>query len=65
MAMFFKESFDFADRNSKLFDFTHTASAALWNLRWQVQGYVTVSPEATKQRGPHRIRCGDPAGRRR
>ncbi|MFD4220468.1 hypothetical protein [Streptomyces griseus] len=47
--MFFQESRSFAALNSQLFDFIHTSSAALWNLRWQVQGYVSVSPQATKQ----------------
>ncbi|MGW4948673.1 hypothetical protein [Streptomyces parvulus] len=47
--MFFHESRSFAALNSQLFDFIHTSSAALWNLRWQVQGYVSVSPQASKQ----------------
>ncbi|MGW4905419.1 hypothetical protein [Streptomyces sp. NPDC004270] len=45
--MFYAQSNDFAARNSQLFDFIHTSSAALWNLRWQVQGFVQVRPEAS------------------
>lgn len=46
MFHFFKESRAFAARNGQLFDFIHTSSVALWNLRWQVQGFVGVRPDA-------------------
>lgn len=47
MANFFNETRFLALRNSQLFDFVHTSSVALWNLRWQVQGYVGARPQAT------------------
>ncbi|MFI8322042.1 hypothetical protein [Streptomyces sp. NPDC085529] len=56
--MFFKESSDFANRNSQLFDFIHTSSAALWNLRWQVQGFVAVTPKATDRELSGRFTSG-------
>jgi hypothetical protein len=47
MVNFFNETRSFAFRNRQLFDFVHTSSVALWNLRWQVQGYVGARPQAT------------------
>lgn len=38
MPVFFEHSKGFLDSNSSLFDFLWTASAGLWNLRWQVDG---------------------------
>jgi hypothetical protein len=58
VSMFFQESTDFAARNSQLFDFVHTSSAALWNLRWQVQGFVAVAPQASKQELSDRFTSG-------
>jgi hypothetical protein len=47
MQLFFTESRNFAARNQQLFDFIHTSSVALWNLRWQVQGFVGARPDAS------------------
>ncbi|TWF73385.1 hypothetical protein [Kitasatospora viridis] len=44
---FFAESKSFGTRVEQLFSFIHPASVALWNLRWQVQGFVAASPTAT------------------
>ncbi|WP_328369099.1 hypothetical protein OG800_43025 [Streptomyces sp. NBC_00445] len=44
---FFAESRSFGYRVNQLFDFIQPASVALWNLRWQVQGYVSAVPGAT------------------
>ncbi|MCX5602974.1 hypothetical protein OOK29_33055 [Streptomyces phaeochromogenes] len=45
---FFAESKAFGSRVEQLFNFIHPASVALWNLRWQVQGFVSASPGATE-----------------
>ncbi|WP_329492954.1 hypothetical protein [Kitasatospora herbaricolor] len=45
---FFAESRSFGYRATQLFDFIHPASVSLWNLRWQVQGFVTAVPDATE-----------------
>jgi hypothetical protein len=58
MALFFKESARFADRNGKFFDFVETSSAALWNLRWQVQGFVSAVPSATSADLSNRFTTG-------
>ncbi|MFJ1971859.1 hypothetical protein ACIO93_24630 [Streptomyces sp. NPDC087903] len=44
---FFSESKSFGSRVLQLFNFIHPASVALWNLRWQVQGFVEAAPLAT------------------
>lgn len=46
--MYFRSSQDFKQRYSALFDFMYPAATAMWNLRWQVQGYLAVAPNATK-----------------
>ena len=58
MALFFKESAYFAARNAQLFDFTHSSSVALWNLRWQVQGFVAARPAATEDELSGRFASG-------
>jgi hypothetical protein len=58
LALFFKESGNFARRNAQLFDFAHTSSAALWNLRWQVQGFVGVHTAATESELSGRFAIG-------
>lgn len=44
---FFQASRDYLGRHNALNDFVHAASAALWNTRWQVRGYVAAMPSAT------------------
>lgn len=58
MANFFKESRGFAARNRQLFDFIHTSSVALWNLRWQVQGFLGVRPDASREELSSRFSSG-------
>lgn len=36
-----------ADQITELFDFVWPTSAALWNLRWQVSGFLKEAPEST------------------
>jgi hypothetical protein len=43
---FFQATNDFHDRHTAALDFLHAASAALWNTRWQVNGYVGAVPDA-------------------
>jgi hypothetical protein len=45
---FFPPSRQFAQGLSMLFDFVHPAAAALWNLRWQVRGYVATVPTVSE-----------------
>lgn len=37
-----------ARRLTEVFDFVWPTAAAIWNLRWQVAGYVSASPAATE-----------------
>lgn len=47
VALFFHTSRIFFDELTKLFDFVWPTAAALWNLRWQVRGYMQTRPQAT------------------
>jgi hypothetical protein len=58
MQLFFRESRDFTARNQQLFDFIHTSSVALWNLRWQVQGFVGARPDASEKELSGRFASG-------
>lgn len=49
-AYFFPESRDAAGEITRLFDFVWPTAVALWNLRWQVKGYVDTLPESTPER---------------
>ncbi|MFF9432103.1 hypothetical protein [Streptomyces sp. NPDC014746] len=55
---FFAESKSFGTRVEQLFSFIHPASVALWNLRWQVQGFVSASPDATESQLSGRFASG-------
>jgi hypothetical protein len=46
--LFFQTSKQIADRLTETFDFIWPTAAAIWNLRWQVQGYVSVVPGASQ-----------------
>lgn len=46
MRPFFAETRSFTRQVSDLFDFINPSATALWNLRWQVQGFVSVRPDA-------------------
>jgi hypothetical protein len=58
MANFYRESASFTLRNAQLFDFVQTSSVALWNLRWQVQGFAAVRPETTVEELSDRFASG-------
>jgi hypothetical protein len=48
MAIFFFTATERAHAQiTKLYDFVWPTAAAMWNLRWQVAGYVNVVPDAT------------------
>jgi hypothetical protein len=44
---FFAESKNAHDQITAIFDFISPALAALWNLRWQVRGYIDTNPHAS------------------
>ncbi|TXE24620.1 hypothetical protein [Serratia ureilytica] len=46
--LFFNTSKKAASRLTEIFDFAWPTTIALWNLRWQVEGYVKVKPEVTQ-----------------
>jgi hypothetical protein len=46
---FFTETFRLQSQQTELFDFVWSTAAALWNLRWQVQGFLQVVPSATSR----------------
>lgn len=45
--LLFPTSISIASRITDLFDFVWPTAAAMWNLRWQVEGFIAVSPAAT------------------
>ncbi|HEU4962634.1 MAG TPA: hypothetical protein VFV52_02100 [Bacilli bacterium] len=45
MKLFFEASNRLSDEIADLFDFLWSTSAAMWNLRWQVKGYLAVRGE--------------------
>lgn len=49
MKAFFKATKDAAMQVTALFDFTWSAVPALWNLRWQVAGFLKEVPQATEE----------------
>jgi len=55
-----------ARRLTEVFDFVWPTATAIWNLRWQVAGYVSASPAATESKLAGRFvagsgTCGTPA----
>jgi hypothetical protein len=46
---FFPPTRDAEDRITHLFDFIWPTAAALWNLRWQVQGFLKEIPDASSE----------------
>lgn len=47
MALFFPASRQAIEQVTSLFDFVWPTAAALWNLRWQVQGFIAEVPDVT------------------
>src|SRR4051794_17113582 len=46
--LFFLSSRRAANRLTDVFDFVWPTASAIWNLRWQVAGYIAVVPDATE-----------------
>ena len=47
-AHFFEATGAYQRENTALFDFITPTAVAVWNLRWQVAGFIEASPDATK-----------------
>lgn len=45
---FLKETYDAKREITELYNFLWPTVASLWNMRWQVNGYLTVRPNATE-----------------
>ena len=45
---FFETTAQFREQHIALYDFVHATTAALWNTRWQVSGYLSAQPDATR-----------------
>lgn len=48
LKLFFKASKSVASRLTETFDFVWPTAAAIWNLRWQVSGLVSILPNITE-----------------
>lgn len=57
---FFSVTRNAHDAVTDLYDFVWPATAAVWNLRWQVKGYLIEYPEATEEQ--LRARFAHPTG---
>jgi len=55
---FFLETEACRDRITELFEFAWPTAAALWNLRWQVRGFLNEVPDATKEQLDNRFLFG-------
>jgi hypothetical protein len=49
---------DAHEQITRLWDFMSPTIVAMWNLRWQVQGFLTVRPESTQQELVQRFALG-------
>jgi hypothetical protein len=58
----FPETDEAANEITRLFDFVWPTAAALWNLRWQVNGYLTAVPNASSQEVAGRFVAGSGIG---
>lgn len=47
LKLYFTASKEIAKRLTEVFDFAWPTAAAMWNLRWQVDGFLRANPEAT------------------
>ncbi|KXK11968.1 MAG: hypothetical protein UZ14_CFX002002548 [Chloroflexi bacterium OLB14] len=45
--LFFETSKQIFSRITSIYDFVWPTSTALWNLRWQVKGYLDANPNAS------------------
>lgn len=62
MSLFFPSSREFHVELTRLYDFINPTGAALWNLRWQVAGYVAERPEAKQPELESRFVAGSGIG---
>lgn len=46
LKLYFTASKEIATRLTEVFDFVWPTAAAMWNLRWQVDGFLRANPEA-------------------
>ena len=58
MALFFPASRQAIEQITSLFDFVWPTAAALWNLRWQVQGFIAEVPDVTVEQLKQRFLFG-------
>jgi hypothetical protein len=56
--LFYRASEGASDQVTALFRFVWPTAAALWNLRWQVQGFVGVRSSAPAEELQHRFVLG-------
>lgn len=56
--LFFDTSEAIADRLTETFDFVWSTATAQWNLRWQVDGFLRASPQATDEELKSRFALG-------
>ncbi|MDB5507032.1 MAG: hypothetical protein JWR75_1670 [Devosia sp.] len=54
----FRATSDAHTQITRLFDFIEPTAIAMWNLRWQVQGFLTVVPSATSTDVSNRFSLG-------
>jgi hypothetical protein len=47
LKLYFTSSKEIAKRLTEVFDFAWPTAAAMWNLRWQVDGFLRANPDAT------------------
>jgi hypothetical protein len=59
---FFRSSRHAADEITRLFGFVWPTAAALWNLRWQVNGYLSAVPDASVKQLNDRFVTGSQLG---
>lgn len=58
----FRASRDAHKSITRLFDFVHPTAISLWNLRWQVQGYLKNVPDADARTLEARFASGSGIG---
>lgn len=49
LKLFFTASKEIANQLTEVFDFAWPTAAAMWNLRWQVDGFLRATPEASDE----------------
>src|SRR4051794_12318185 len=62
MRFFFGSSATFQRQLRALYDLINPSLAAMWNLRWQVRGYVDQRPDATNDELHGRFVAGSGIG---